>query len=362
VLRDMNSISTDKTDLLDLSKSEISKLFSGWGFSNFYTTQLWTNLYIELARNFHELSNLKPEILAVLRQHTKLTPLKQVKAVSSGDGLTKKYLLQLEDGLLIETVLMRFRERETVCISTQVGCAMGCIFCATGQMGFQRHLSTGEIVSQFIHVARAYDPKEERPRNIVLMGMGEPFHNFGATVKALDIFMDPRGLSIGPRYITVSTVGIPKAIRRFADKRIPINLAVSLHAATDRERDALIPVNRKWNLGELMQSCRYYSKVSSRRIFFEYALIASKNDTTAQAHSLGRLLSGIDAHVNLIPLNTTEGYGGRPSSEDSVISYQKVLAEYDIPSTVRQKRGLDISAGCGQLYARYLDKKSHSAK
>jgi 23S rRNA (adenine2503-C2)-methyltransferase len=260
-------------------------------------------------------------------------------------------LLRLHDGQTIETVLMRFKGRATVCVSTQAGCAMGCVFCATGQMGLARHLSPGEIVAQVLHVTRLLRQSGESLRNIVLMGMGEPLHNYDATMEAVDILVDQTGLSIAPRFITLSTVGVVPGIRRLADEERPVLLAVSLHGATDAERAALVPVGKRWPLDELMEACRYYSEKRKRRIFFEWTLIAGKNDTPEQAHALGRLLRGMDAHVNVIPLNPTLGYGGAPSSPEAVRAFQDVLASYGLPSTVRQRRGIDIDAGCGQLKA-----------
>ncbi len=269
----------------------------------------------------------------------------------SSDGFTHKLLLRLHDGQTIETVLMRFKGRATVCISTQAGCAMGCVFCATGQMGFVRHLSPGEIVAQVLHVTGVLRQSGEALRNIVLMGMGEPLHNYEATMEAVDILVDQLGLAIGPRFITLSTVGVVPGILRLADEDRPVHLAVSLHGATDEERAALVPVGKRWPLEELMDACRYYSEKRQRRIFFEWTLIAGKNDTPEQAHALGQLLRGMDAHVNLIPLNPTVGYGGAPSNTEAVRAFQDVLAGYGLPSTVRQRRGIDIAAGCGQLKA-----------
>ena len=238
---------------------------------------------------------------------------------------------------------------------------MGCVFCATGQMCFSRHLSPGEIVAQAVHVNRVLRtlspptpprpgaPAHERLRNIVLMGMGEPLHNYEAVMKAVDILRDSAGFALDARKITLSTVGVVPGIIRLADEGRPIHLAVSLHGATQEERAALVPVARKWPLDELMEACRYYIAKQDRRIFYEWTLIEGKNDSVESAHAVGRLLRGQRAQVNLIPLNPTAGYAGSPTGREAARRFQHTLAEYGLPSTVRQRRGIDIAAGCGQL-------------
>ncbi len=270
----------------------------------------------------------------------------------SSDGFTRKYLLRLADGEKIETVLMRFTGRVTACISSQVGCAMGCVFCATGQMGYTRHLTPGEIVAQAVHVARALRAAREphRLRNIVLMGMGEPLHNYDAVMHAIDILRDEAGLALAAERITLSTVGVVPGILRLAREKRPLHLAVSLHAATQAERAALVPAARKWPLDELMAACRAYSAATGRRIFYEWTLIEGKNDSAEHARAVGALLRGLPAQVNLIPLNPTAGYGGAPAHNVAAREFQRILAdEFSIPATIRQRRGIDIAAGCGQL-------------
>ncbi|WNZ63490.1 23S rRNA (adenine(2503)-C(2))-methyltransferase RlmN [Myxococcus sp. MxC21-1] len=343
--------SDTSANLYDLTRPALGALLSGWGFGPYHRDQLWTALYRRHATTFDELDGLKPELLRMLREHTRLGQLATHHESFSSDGLTHKLLLRLDDGQTIETVLMRFKGRATVCISTQAGCAMGCVFCATGQMGLSRHLTPGEIVGQILHVNRILRASGETLRNVVLMGMGEPLHNYEHTMSAVDVLVDALGLAMGPRFITLSTVGVVPGIRRLADEERPIHLAVSLHGATDAERAALVPAGRRWPLDELMDACRYYSEKRKRRIFFEWTLISGRNDTAEHAHTLGQLLRGMDAHVNVIPLNPTVGYDGGPSRPESVRAFQDVLASYDVPSTVRQRRGIDIDAGCGQLKA-----------
>lgn len=270
--------------------------------------------------------------------------------IQSSDGFTRKYLLGLADGCRVETVLMHFRGRATACVSSQVGCAMGCVFCATAQMGLVRQLTAGEIVQQVVHANRVLmEQGAPQLRNVVLMGMGEPLHNYDAVMKAIGILCEPAGLALGPRHITLSTVGVIPGIIRLADERQPVNLAVSLHAATQEERAKLVPPARAWPLDELVTACRYYAEKMKRRIFFEWALIEGQNDSEEQAATLGTLLQGLPSHVNLIPLNPIANYGGTPTSRDSAKRFQAILAEHDIPSTIRQRRGIDIAAGCGQL-------------
>jgi 23S rRNA (adenine2503-C2)-methyltransferase len=248
---------------------------------------------------------------------------------------------------------MGYDGRQTVCVSTQAGCAMGCVFCATGQMGFVRHLRPGEIVAQVQHVRRVLraDGKGKTLRNIVLMGMGEPLHNYDAVIRAMDIVSDVRGASIGPSRIAISTVGVIPNILRMAEENQPYRLAVSLHGATEEERASLVPVSKKWSLGELVEACRTYGKLTGKRIFFGWTLIAGKNDSPEQARKLVELLQGIDGHVNLIPLNATTGYAGTAAAQAAAFEFQRILQEAGFPCTFRQRRGIDVAAGCGMLQA-----------
>ena len=340
--------------LYDLSLPELTALLAEWGQPAFRARQVWEWLYRHYAADASEMTNLPRALRERLAAETTLPIGDIVLDQHSRDGQTKKVLFRLPDGQFIETVLMGYEKRRTLCISTQAGCAMGCVFCATGQMGFMRHLSVGEIVGQVVYFARELALRGEHVTNIVMMGMGEPLHNYDNTLAAVDRLTDPTGFNLGARKITISTVGLVPAIRRYADEQRQTPLAISLHAATDEERGRLLPVNRRWPIAELMDACRYYVEKTGRRLTFEWALIAGENDTEEQAHKLGELLRGLLCHVNLIPLNPTAGYGGAPSSPERVARFQGVLEGYGVSSTVRVRRGIDIQAGCGQLRDRHV--------
>lgn len=337
-------------NILDLSHDELTDLLEGWGYQRFRADQVWRWLYDHKAASFAAMHNLPGDLQDRLAADTRLGGMEVVRAIESSDGETVKYLFRLPDGQLIETVLMEYDDhRRTACISTQAGCAMGCVFCATGQMGFARHLTVGEIIEQALYVARGLQAEGERLSNVVFMGMGEPFHNYAHTVDAARRLIDESAFGIGQRHVTVSTVGLVPAIRRFAEEGLQVRLAISLHAATDAERGDLLPVNDRWPIGDLLDAVRHYIEKTGRRVTFEWALIARENDTPEQAHALGALLRGLLCHVNLIPLNPTTGYGGKKPDRDRVQRFVTILQSYGIPATVRVRRGIDINAGCGQL-------------
>jgi 23S rRNA (adenine2503-C2)-methyltransferase len=244
---------------------------------------------------------------------------------------------------------MMYNERQTLCISSQAGCAMGCVFCATGQMGFKRNLSSGEIVEQVLYFARQLSEEDKRVTNVVMMGMGEPFHNYDATLDAIERLNDEEGLNLGARRFTISTVGLIPAIKRFTQEHHQYNLAISLHSAFNERRSAMLPVNDRYPIEDLIAACRDYVAVTHRRVTFEWALIDGVNDTPEEAHQLGKLLNGLLCHVNVIPLNPTDGYEGKKSTAENVESFRATLEKYGIPCTVRVRRGIDIAAGCGQL-------------
>ncbi len=271
-----------------------------------------------------------------------------VESVSE-DGDTVKWLWGLADGQRVETVLMRYPDRVTVCVSSQAGCAMGCGFCATGQAGFDRHLTTGEIVEQVVRASRRAAEEDRRLANVVFMGMGEPFANYDAVWAAVERIHDELGLSA--RHLTISTVGLLPGIRRLAGEALPVNLAVSLHAAVDERRDELVPVNRRYPLADLADACREYLAAKNRRLSFEWALIDGVNDRPADAEALAAYARPLRAHVNLIPLNPTPGYPVRGTPPAGVTDFHRRLRRLGINATVRRNRGTDIDAACGQLRA-----------
>lgn len=350
-----------KKAIYDFSFDELSALLSVWGLPGYRARQIWEWLYLRKVTEFEAMTSLPADLRARLADEFVISRLEQAAELRSSDGQTVKRLLRLPDGQMIESVLMEYDgRRRTACISTQAGCAMGCVFCATGQMGFGRHLTAGEIVEQALIFARQLEAEGDRLSNVVLMGMGEPFHNYDNTLEAIHRLNDERGLNIGQRHITVSTVGLVPAIRQFAEEGLQVKLAISLHAATDEERGKLLPVNRRWPLRELMDAVRDYIERTGRRVTFEWALIEGENDTPEQAERLGRLLEGVKAHVNLIPLNPTDQYKGRPSDPARVAAFQRILTRHGVTSTVRVRRGIDIQAGCGQLKADVLRRSAQA--
>jgi len=336
-------------NLYDFDFESLEKHLTQLGQPRYRTQQVWEWLYRHLVTDINDMTSLPKALRTKLLETTALNVPHVPATQESLDGETRKDLLEFADGERAEVVLMRYIDRRSVCISTQVGCAVGCRFCATGQMGFQRNLTSGEIVAQVLHFARELHAQEQRVTNVVFMGMGEPLLNYKNTLAALRRLTHPQGFQLGQRRITVSTVGIPQNIRRFADAGLQVNLAVSLHAATDALRSHLMPINQKHDLNTLFGSLGDYIAKTNRRVTFEWALIEGVNDTREQAETLSARISGMLAHVNLIPLNPTPGFEGQPSSPERVQAFAHVLERHYIPHSLRLRRGIGIQAGCGQL-------------
>jgi 23S rRNA (adenine2503-C2)-methyltransferase len=333
----------------DLDREALALLLDGQ--PRYRLDQLWTGLYEQLSAP-DELTSLPKALRRELEERLPLAL--QVAAESTSDrGETVKWLWSLHDGTQVETVLMHYDTRSTVCVSSQAGCAMGCGFCATGQAGFDRQLTTGEIVEQAVRAARRARDDGRRLSNVVFMGMGEPMANYGATWAAVERFHADLGLSA--RHLTVSTVGIVPGIRKLAAEALPVNLAVSLHAADDDLRDELVPVNRRYPLSTLMDACAGYLQAKGRRLSFEWALIDGVNDRDHDADLLVERSRSLPlaAHVNLIPLNPTPGYAVRGTPPERVRAFRDRLREGGVNATVRRTRGTEIDAACGQLRANH---------
>jgi 23S rRNA (adenine2503-C2)-methyltransferase len=333
----------------DLNESDLTSLLAGWGEPVFRARQIWTGVYQQLWQEPEDFTNLPHKLRERLFSELSFSGMSPQTVLTSKDKETVKTLLKLDDGSAIETVLMRYSQRRTLCISSQAGCAMGCVFCATGQMGFKRHLTSGEITAQVLYYARQLKSTGEKVTNVVVMGMGEPFHNYDATLAAIDRLNDPQGFNLGARHFTISTVGLVPMIIRFAKEKRQINLAISLHAANDAHRAALLPVAKKYPLADLMDACRYYVDMTHRRITFEWALIRNINDSAESANELVRLVRGLLCHVNIIPLNPTNSYSGQATTHERAVTFRDILIDAGIPCTIRLRRGIDIQAGCGQL-------------
>jgi 23S rRNA (adenine2503-C2)-methyltransferase len=367
--------------IYDLDLPSLTALLAEWGQPAYRARQIWQGLYQHFYDSPEQFTSLPTSLRAKLAQEFTFTPFTVKTWLASSDGFTRKTLFELLDGHLIEAVLMRYGDpadeppsprgvggeglpspsgrgaggegrkikRRTLCISTQAGCAMGCVFCATGQMGFKRHLTSGEIVAQVMYYARLLHQVNEAVTNIVFMGMGEPFHNYDNVMAAIDRLNDPQGYRFGARRITLSTVGLAPQIRRFADEGRQVNLAISLHAAEDDQRLAIMPVNKRYKIDEVLEACRYYIEKTHRRVTFEWALINGVNDTPEVAAKLAARLKGLLCHVNAIPLNPTAGYAGRAARRERAEIFKQTLEAAGIPCTIRMRRGIDIQAGCGQL-------------
>jgi 23S rRNA (adenine2503-C2)-methyltransferase len=315
----------------------------------FRAQQLWTALHKNHIDDANQITTFSKKLRTRLRENYLLQPLRSMRTLQSFDGSTQKDLFSLYDDKAVESVLMLYHKRRTVCVSTQVGCAMACSFCATGQMGFARNLSRGEIAAQVYYYARELRKSGEELTNVVLMGMGEPFHNYEESIQSMKLINHPEGLNLGARRITVSTVGLVPEMQRYAREKHPFRLAVSLHAATDELRSRLIPINRKYSLQSLIQACNAYTSLSGRRITFEWALIKNVNDTEEQLQHLIALTSGMLCHINLIPLNPSPKSSYRRTEDDRVTHFLDTLNKNKISCSIRLRRGLDIQAGCGQL-------------
>ena len=318
----------------------------------FRAQQIYDWLYQKKVTSFKEMSNLTNELRVLLDNHFAFRKIVLVEQVDSSS--TSKFLFKFEDGETVETVLMRHQYGNSICISTQVGCKMGCSFCASTIGGWRRNLTAGEMVGQFLQVERYLNKKSERISSIVIMGIGEPFDNFSDTIDFIKIANSEKGLNVGQRHITLSTSGIVPAIYRFADLKTQVVLAISLHAANNQLRSQLMPINDRYPLEDLLAAVTYYIDKTGRRVTFEYALMKGVNDSENDAIQLARLLQGLKAHVNLIPINPVPGTNYERSSNLQLNLFKDTLERYKIKTTVRREFGTEIAAACGQLRSKDL--------
>ncbi len=335
------------TDLAELTLAELETLVTDRGLPRFRATQIFRWIWKRGATDFAAMSNLPRDLRTSLATDLRIGTPAIARRDRSEDG-TQKLVLRLADDRQIECVYIPDTPAQTFCVSTQVGCAMGCTFCLTGKMGLVRNLTAGEIAAQ-VRVLAVATGLLDGPFNIVLMGMGEPLHNYDATMKALRLLNEPEGLALPPRRVTLSTVGLVPMIERLADEPLMPNLAISLHATTEEQRASIVPPSRKYGLHAIIEACRRFPLARRSRITFEYVMLSGVNDTTADARRLARLLAGVKAKVNLIPLNAAAGIPFERPSDRAVDAFARILAEKGVTVSVRKSRGRDIRAACGQL-------------
>jgi 23S rRNA (adenine2503-C2)-methyltransferase len=337
-------------NLVGATLEDIRALISELEEPAYRAGQIYAGIYRRLLRSWDSFTELGKTLREKLKEKfvIEYPPVRRVFV--SGDG-TRRYLFEPAPGQRIEAVFIPEEKRDTLCISTQVGCAVGCLFCATGRLPMQRNLTSGEIAGQVLALESERETEAKR-LNIVIMGMGEPLNNYDYVMRAIRLMTDDRGMSVSPRRITLSTAGVVPGILKLAGEKIVPNLAISLNATTDAVRDKLIPINRKWNIAALLGACRTFPLESRRRITFEYVLVGGVNDSVIDAHRLAKLLHGMKKKVNLIPLNEAASISLKPPSPERVLEFQKILVDHHITANIRRPRGSDIAAACGMLAAR----------
>lgn len=344
----------NRYDIKSMNLEEVTQLFAEMGEKSFRAKQVYQWMHQKQADSFEEMTNLSKALRAQLDQTCKLTTLKKEEVqVSQLDG-TRKYLFLLEDGNVIESVLMRYKHGNSVCISSQVGCRMGCRFCASTLDGLVRGLTPAEMLDQIYRIGRDIG---ERISNVVVMGTGEPMDNFENLLKFIELLTDENGLHISQRNVTVSTCGIVPRMRELADRRLSITLALSLHASNQKKRMELMPVANKYEIHEVMEACRYYFAQTGRRVTFEYSLVGGVNDTDEDAGELVGLLRGMNCHVNLIPVNPIKERDYVQSNAEVIAAFKRKLEKNGINVTVRREMGRDIDGACGQLRRKYRNER-----
>ena len=341
----------EKASIYTLRFEQLQQWLQKENEKKFRATQIFEWLYQKRVTSFQDMSNLSKELRDKLAKEFVITPLKTVVQQTSKDG-TIKFLFELQDGYTIETVLMRHDYGNSVCVTTQVGCRIGCTFCASTLGGLKRNLEAGEIVAQVVKVQKALDEMNERVSHVVIMGIGEPFDNYENMLSFLKIINHNKGLNIGARHITVSTSGIIPRIYDFANEQLQINFALSLHAPNTELRSRLMPINKAYSLPELMDAIRYYTDKTGRRVTFEYGLMGNVNDSVEHAEELADLIKDIKCHVNLIPINDVPERDYKRTPKQQIFKFEKTLKKHGINTTIRREHGHDIDAACGQLRAK----------
>lgn len=341
-------MSEEKTNLKGLSQEELEEFLLQLGEEKYKFRQLFKWVYNKGLTDFKKMSDLSKSLRLKLEDIAYIQSLKKLSSLKSKDGSTEKFLFELEDKERIESVLIKDKNRITLCISTQVGCVLGCLFCATGQMGFKRNLTSGEIVDQIIFIKRHLKP-DERITNLVLMGMGEPLLNYENTLQAIRIMKSELGLGFASRKVTLSTAGIVPGILKLADEGLKIKLAVSLNAANDDLRNYLMPINKKYPIKKLLEAAKYYAKKTDQRITFEYLLIKDTNDSKKDALDLSKIVRGLSCKINLIPYNRVPDFPFKKPDEGKIKEFRDLLCPRCPAVTLRRSKGEDIQAACGQL-------------
>ncbi|WP_409292183.1 23S rRNA (adenine(2503)-C(2))-methyltransferase RlmN [Peribacillus sp. SCS-37] len=340
-----------KPSIYSLELHEIREWLTENGEKDFRAEQIYDWLYIKRAAAFEEMTNLSKGLREKLEESFSLTTLNTLIQQTSSDG-TIKFLFELHDGYSIETVLMRHEYGNSICVTTQVGCRIGCTFCASTLGGLKRNLEAGEIVAQVVKVQKALDETNERVSSVVIMGIGEPFDNYDEMLSFLKIINHEKALNIGARHITVSTSGIIPKIYKFADEKMQINFAISLHAPNNEIRSSLMPINRAYKLPDLIEAVEYYVNKTGRRVSFEYGLFGGVNDQEEHAEELARLIKGLKCHVNLIPVNYVPERNYVRTPREQIFAFEKTLKNAGVNVTIRREQGHDIDAACGQLRAK----------
>ncbi len=343
----------DKININELSLDELEQYIESLGEKKFHAKQIYKWLHKEKVESFEEMTDISKSLREKLKENTYILSLNILEAQHSKKDETKKFLIKLLDGNAIESVFMKYNHGNTVCVSTEVGCKMGCKFCASTKNGFVRGLLASEIEGQIIAIEKYTN---EKVSNVVYMGIGEPLDNYDNVVKSIRLINSPMGLNIGARHISLSTCGIVPNIYKLADENIQATLSISLHQTNDEARRKVMPIANKYSIREILDACNYYVKKTGRRISFEYALLADENDSKEVAFALVKLLRGMLAHVNLIPVNEIKNGEYKKPSEKNIAMFMDILNTSGIVTTVRRELGSDIDAACGQLRQKYIEK------